>query len=180
MSAARSPWAGHATQGLTTSTASVDGTRALAATVATLVRAGDVVLLTGELGAGKTAFVQGFAAGLGVTDLVTSPTFMLVAEHTGTDLTLLHADVYRLDTMAEVLDLGLGQLVDDGGRVLVVEWGERASAALPGDRLEVAIDLGEEDDDRTFRFTLVGSSWADRCRELAVAIAAVRDSGGVR
>jgi tRNA threonylcarbamoyladenosine biosynthesis protein TsaE len=180
MSAAPSAWTGPPAHGWTTSTLSVDATRALAAGVATVARAGDVVLLSGELGAGKTVFAQGFAAGLGVTDLVTSPTFTLVAEHTGSDLTLLHADVYRLDTLAEVLDLGLGQLVDEGTHVLVVEWGERAAAALPGDRLEVAIDFGEDVDARIIRVTPVGASWVGRHRELEAAMAALGQAGGAR
>jgi tRNA threonylcarbamoyladenosine biosynthesis protein TsaE len=93
-----------------------------------------------------------------------------VAEHTGTALRLLHADVYRLDTLDEILDLGLDQLVDDRASVLVVEWGERARAALPGDRLEVAIDLGDGEDDRSFRFVAVGSSWAGRVGPLMDAV----------
>ncbi len=178
MSATPSPWAGSSLQACTTSTASVEATRALAAAVAEVVQAGDVVLLRGELGAGKTAFVQGFAVGLGITDVVTSPTFTLVAEHTGPELTLLHADVYRLDSVAEVLDLGLGQMVDDRLCVLVVEWGERATVALPGDRLEVTIDLGGDDDERRIRVTPVGRSWADRRGALAAAVVGARDAVG--
>lgn len=170
---------------LTATTTSVDATRDLAARVAELAQAGDVVLLSGELGAGKTAFVQGFARGLGVAEPVTSPTFMLVAEHAGRGLRLLHADVYRLDSLDEILDLGLDQLVDDAGpsepkwsgsdtrirgSVLVVEWGERAAAALPGERLEVAIEVGEADDDRTFRFEATGPTWAARFAALGDAV----------
>src|SRR5918998_2211938 len=98
-------------------TASVDQTRDLGAALAPLARAGDLVLLTGEMGTGKTAFAQGFARGLGVTEAVTSPTFTLVRQHEGR-LPLFHLDVYRLDHLNEVFDLGLAELLDSGGVTL--------------------------------------------------------------
>ena len=98
-----------------------------------VLRAGDVVLLDGPLGAGKTTFVQGVAKGLGVKERVTSPTFTLVREHACLDhLTIKkmhHADVYRIGHLDEVYDLALGELVEENG-VALVEWGELAAPAF--------------------------------------------------
>lgn len=122
-------------------TATAEGTRELAAALAPLARPGDVVLLVGGLGAGKTTFAQGFARGLGVVGPVTSPTFTLVRQYpcTGAVRQLLHADVYRLDTLAEVADLGLSELVEDGA-VALVEWGDAAAPALGDDTLTVVLE----------------------------------------
>jgi tRNA threonylcarbamoyl adenosine modification protein YjeE len=103
-------------RGLAARTRSAAATRALAAEVAQVVAAGDIVLLAGELGTGKTVWVQGFSRGLGVTEQVTSPTFTLVRPYQGTTLQLLHADVYRLDHLSEVVDLGLVEQLDDRPR----------------------------------------------------------------
>ena len=104
--------------------------------------AGAVVLLSGDLGAGKTAFVRGLASGLGVNpDDVSSPTFTLIHEYRAGRLTLYHADLYRLDKVATE-DLGLEEMgVSDG--VLAIEWPDRLAHALPGAR-EVQIDIGDE------------------------------------
>jgi len=118
-------------------TRSAAETRALARSTATLLRAGDVVLLAGDLGAGKTEFVKGLAEGLGVTEPVVSPTFTLAREYEGT-LRLVHVDVYRLDRSVELDDLGLEELGDDA--VTAVEWGDVAAAAFPTDRLEVRLE----------------------------------------
>jgi tRNA threonylcarbamoyladenosine biosynthesis protein TsaE len=91
-------------------TSSVDATRAMAAAVAPLARSGDLVLLVGDLGAGKTAFTQGFAAALGVDEPITSPTFTLARSYQG-KLQVNHLDVYRLETAQEAEDLGLGELL---------------------------------------------------------------------
>jgi tRNA threonylcarbamoyladenosine biosynthesis protein TsaE len=145
-------------------------TRALGEALSGLLTEGDVVLLTGDLGAGKTVLVQGIAAGLGIVDDVTSPTFALVDEHRApSGLRLLHVDVYRLDDPREIIDLGLGEEVDDGSTVAVVEWGEKAAAALGGDRLEVVLSDGDRQDDRTFTFTLVGPGWEARRGQLHLA-----------
>ena len=93
-------------------TRSVEATRQVAAALEPLLRPGDVILLSGDLGAGKTAFVQGLAAALGVKEQVTSPTFTLAASYEGR-LRLHHLDVYRLDNLAEVLDLDLPELLED-------------------------------------------------------------------
>jgi len=106
-------------------------TEALGARLAATLRAGDVVLLSGPLGAGKTAFVRGLAVGLGVSAAeVSSPTFTLIHEYRGGRLTLFHVDLYRL-TSAGADDLGLQELgVDDG--VLAIEWSERLAHRVPG------------------------------------------------
>ncbi len=113
----------------TVTTASPAATRAVAARLAEAARPGDVVLLVGGLGAGKTTFAQGFAAALGVKGPVTSPTFTLVRQYPCRLGQLLHADVYRLEHLAEVEDLGLGELVEEDG-VALVEWGDAAAPVL--------------------------------------------------
>jgi tRNA threonylcarbamoyladenosine biosynthesis protein TsaE len=112
------------------------------------LRSGDIVLLSGSLGAGKTTFVQGVAKGLGVTERVTSPTFVMVREHScHNDLgieTLQHCDVYRVESLDEVLDLALGELVEESG-VALVEWGELAESIFGRDVLRVAFAIGPDD-----------------------------------
>lgn len=120
-------------------------TRDLAARLARAARPGDLVCLVGELGAGKTQFAKGFAAGLGVTATVSSPTFVLMAEYAGR-LPLFHLDLYRL---ADATDALAGGLIDDRQveGVAIVEWAERLGPALPEARLEVRID-GSGDEPR--------------------------------
>jgi tRNA threonylcarbamoyladenosine biosynthesis protein TsaE len=102
------------------------------------------VLLGGELGAGKTTFVQGLAAALGIEEAVTSPTFVLVHSYrTDAGWDLLHADVWRLQQLQEVIDLALPEQVEDGGAA-VVEWGEMAAPALAPDCLHVAIGFADD------------------------------------
>ena len=150
-------------------TGSVDATRDLAEAVAALARPGDVVVLAGDLGAGKTAFVQGFGRGLGVTDRITSPTFTLVHVYEGR-LPIHHLDVYRLDQLSEALDLGLPEMLDEGG-VVLVEWGDAITPVLPHDYLEVRLTFGEGDDDRGLSIRPVGPGWANRQISLARALA---------
>jgi tRNA threonylcarbamoyladenosine biosynthesis protein TsaE len=128
-------------------------THAIAAALAGLARAGDVIVLAGEMGAGKTAFAQGFGRALGITEPITSPTFTLVHSYPvpGSKLTLHHADLYRLDSTSDVDDLALHELAEDDGIVLI-EWGDVAASTL-GDHLEVRLrpvdvdDDGDDDDD---------------------------------
>lgn len=143
-------------------------TKAVAAALATLVRAGDLLLLEGEMGAGKTAFVQGLASALGVSDPVTSPTFTLHHEYDGR-LTVHHLDVYRLEHLAETVDLALSEILDDDG-VTVIEWGAAVLDALPADYLEVRITFGDEPDDRRLALRVVGPGWAARWGGLAEAL----------
>ena len=102
---------------------SLADTHAIAAVLAGLARTGDIVLLSGEMGAGKTAFAQGFGRALGVTEPITSPTFTLVHSYPIGGLTLHHADLYRLERTDEIADLALEELAEFKGIVLV-EWGE--------------------------------------------------------
>ena len=149
-------------------TASVDDTKELGAALAELARPGDLVLLAGDLGAGKTAFVQGFGRGLGVTAPITSPTFTLANQYEGR-LLVHHLDVYRLDHMNEVLDVGLPELLDDEG-VVLVEWGDAIRPTLPNDYLEVRLTFGAGDDDRTLELSPVGQRWSARRRAIATAL----------
>jgi tRNA threonylcarbamoyladenosine biosynthesis protein TsaE len=151
-------------------TTSVEETRTVAAALAELARPGDLVLLVGDLGAGKTAFAQGFGAALGVTQQITSPTFTLVSQYDGR-LELNHLDVYRLDQLAEVSDLGLAEMLDEGG-VTLIEWGDAIVPALPADYLEVRFSFGDGDDDRTVELVAVGTRWSARTRALATALKA--------
>lgn len=148
-------------------TSSVESTRALAAAVAGLVRDGDLLVLVGDLGAGKTAFTQGLAGALGVDDPVTSPTFTLANRYEGR-LVVNHLDVYRLGTVEEADDLAIPELLDDG--VTLVEWGDTILAALPAERLDVRITLGAGDDDRDLVLTPVGRAWEERTAALADAV----------
>lgn len=149
-------------------TASVEGTRDLGAALAELIRPGDVLVLAGDLGAGKTALTQGMCRGLGVTAPVTSPTFTLANVYEGR-LTVHHLDVYRLEQLDEVLDLGLPELLDDEG-VVIVEWGDAILPVLPKDLLEVRLTYGPGDDDRVISLRCAGSRWLARERALAAAL----------
>lgn len=123
-------------------THSEEETADAARTLAGTLKSGDVILLSGNLGAGKTAFVRGLASGLGMDpEDVSSPTFTLVHEYRGGRLTLYHADLYRLDKVATE-DLGLEEMgVSDG--VLAIEWPDRLAHALPGAR-EIEIEIVDE------------------------------------
>lgn len=152
-----------------TSTRSADETSLLAQRVGALLRAGDVVVLAGELGVGKTVFAKGVARALGITEPVVSPTFTIVRQYEGT-VPLVHVDVYRIDHVQELYDIGLDELIGDD-TVTLVEWGDRVSTILPPDRLEVVIGADERDDDaRHFEFDAVGRSWMARRDALAAVI----------
>ena len=153
---------------ITVFTKSAEDTRELGAALSAVARPGDVVLLAGDLGAGKTTLVQGFARGLGVDEPVVSPTFILVRTYQGR-LSLVHADAYRMDDLDEVTDLDLPELLDDGG-VALVEWGDVIAPVLPADFLQVAIEFGEGDDDRRIDVRVVGPTWASRGAALRAAV----------
>ena len=149
-------------------------TYALAERIAALVAPGDVIVLSGDLGAGKTVFAKGLARGLGVEEPVVSPTFTIVREYTGR-VRVLHLDVYRLDHVQEMIDLGLDeQLAEDV--VAIVEWGEAVGALLPSDRLEVRLDAlppeAADDDTRIVSLVPVGPTWLARADALAGLVAA--------
>ena len=156
-------------------TASAEATQAVAEALAGQLRPGDLLLLVGDLGAGKTTFAQGLARGLGVTERVTSPTFTLARTYAGR-LALHHVDVYRLDRMAEVGDLALGELIDSRG-VTVIEWGDAILAALPPDYLEVRLEHGDEPDDRTIGVRAVGARWPARLPALTTTLGALGHGG---
>jgi tRNA threonylcarbamoyladenosine biosynthesis protein TsaE len=115
------------------------------AAIASCLAPGDVVVLAGDLGSGKTTLAQGIAGALGVTEPVVSPTFAIVREYDG-DVPVAHVDVYRLDHVQELHDLGFEEIVD-GSRVVLVEWGELVPAILPADRVVVSLRLADDDDD---------------------------------
>jgi len=187
-------------------TASVLETRDLAAALAELARPSDLLVLVGDLGAGKTAFTQGFGRGLGIDEQITSPTFALVRSYTGR-LDLYHLDVYRLEQVSEALDLGLSELLDDGS-VTVIEWGDTIAPALPHDYLEVHLRFDVPDgpappgessapatgaateaaaeaaagsaevfERRIVELRPIGPRWSARVRALGVALAPWTDAG---
>jgi tRNA threonylcarbamoyladenosine biosynthesis protein TsaE len=161
---------------LALTTGSAEETGAMAGVVAAQFVVGDVVLLSGDLGAGKTIFAQGVGRALGIDEPVTSPTFALVrhyevAGEPGGIRVLLHADVYRLEHLGEVADLGLGQLVEDAG-VALVEWGDAAEPVLGDGALRVRLEADPDDEcRRRVNVSTAGPAWAGRWPRLAEALA---------
>jgi len=156
----------------------VAATHAVADALAAFCRAGDVVVLAGEMGAGKTAFAQGLGRSLGVTEPITSPTFTLVqtyrgADHNGRRVDFHHADLYRLDQLAEVAELAFGELAEFGG-IVVVEWGDVVAATL-GEHLSVRLERADDDDDdrRVIIVEPAGPTWAQRWDRIAAALDAL-------
>jgi len=133
--------------------------RGLGRRLAALLRPGDLVVLTGPLGAGKTTLVQGIGQGLGVRGPVTSPTFVIARVHppTGAGPALVHADAYRLGSISEVDDLDLD--TDAAGAVTIVEWGSGLAEGLAEDRLEISIEPDLDSDVRTVRIIGHGGRW---------------------
>jgi len=131
--------------------------------LADVLRAGDLLVLTGPLGAGKTALVQGIGAGLNVEGTVVSPTFVIARVHPG-PLPLVHVDAYRLGSLAEVDDLDLD--VDAAEAVTAVEWGAGVAEQLADARLQVLINRAAETDERTVRLIPHGGDWAARIAAL--------------
>jgi tRNA threonylcarbamoyladenosine biosynthesis protein TsaE len=154
-----------------------DRTRELGQALASLLQPRDTVVLTGDLGAGKTTLVQGIGLGLGVEDHVASPTFTLIREYSGR-LDVAHVDVYRLERVQDVVDLALDEL---GGpdRVLLVEWGDAVSDLLPEDRLRVELTTARPDSEtRRIAITPQGGSWAGRWERLEHALEPFRGNEG--
>ena len=125
-----------------------------------MARPGDLILLAGDLGAGKTTFVQGFGRALSVEAPITSPTFVIVHTYEGS-LPVVHVDAYRLEHLQELVDLGIGELFDEQG-VTLIEWGDAVIPALPPEFLEVRLEMGDDDDARVVRLRASGSTWAVR------------------
>lgn len=142
---------------------SAEETRALGRRLGALLEPGDVVLLSGELGAGKTVFVQGMANGLGFDGTVSSKSFVLLGQYAGR-ITLFHADLYRLDDPEMVDDLALDELVTEGA--VAVEWPERADSRLPEERLLIRFEI-----DGVETRTLTVEPSGERARRLARALA---------
>jgi tRNA threonylcarbamoyladenosine biosynthesis protein TsaE len=146
---------------------SVATTHAIAGVIAGLVRPRDFIVLAGDMGAGKTAFTVGFTRALGVSedDQVSSPTFTLVHSYNSGRIPVLHADLYRLNSMAEVADLGLREQVDLGA-VALVEWGDVAADVI-GDSLTIELSHDEDDDDaRDIVISVEGHGWDTRWDKL--------------
>ncbi|MCW2705278.1 MAG: putative ATPase or kinase [Blastococcus sp.] len=136
-----------------------EDTHALGRSLADVLRPGDLVVLVGPLGAGKTAFTQGIGAGLGVREPVTSPTFVIARVHRGGRVPLVHVDAYRLDGVADVDDLDLD--ASTGESVTVVEWGQGLVERLADEHLEVRLDR-RDDDVRTALLVPHGPGWDER------------------
>jgi tRNA threonylcarbamoyladenosine biosynthesis protein TsaE len=148
----------------------VDDTRAFGARLARQLRAGDLIVLRGPLGAGKTALTQGIGAGLGVTERVVSPTFVIARVHRSGRLPLVHVDAYRLGSVDEVDDLDLD--VETSDAVTVVEWGEGLVEQLAGDWLLVSIERAPNSEERLVTLSANGGDWASR-------VAAIRPDSAV-
>lgn len=138
---------------------SVAATRDVASVLAGVLRPGDLVLLTGGIGSGKTTFVQALAETLGVQEYVTSPSFVIHAVYESGELPLSHVDLYRLDTPEEVEAIGFEEYLDTA--VTVVEWADRYAGFDPP-RLVAALDLGPREDDRLLTLTPEGGDWLER------------------
>jgi tRNA threonylcarbamoyladenosine biosynthesis protein TsaE len=150
-------------------TETAERTREVGRALASLLEPRDTVVLTGDLGAGKTTLVQGIGRGLGVVEHVASPTFTLVREYSGR-LDVAHVDIYRLERVQDVVDLALDEL-GGPGRVLLVEWGDAVSDILPPDRLRVELTTARVDaDTRRIAITAQGRSWVGRWERLEHAL----------
>ncbi len=154
-------------------TKNAEETQAVGAAIGAHLRVGDLVVLSGDLGAGKTTFTKGLARALGVTEPVTSPTFTIVSEYDGR-LPLAHVDVYRLDRIQELHDLGFEELIE--GHVTVIEWGEAIARVLPRDRIEVRLALGDDDEQRLVEVVVLGPAFDDRRLLLDAALAPLGSS----
>jgi len=149
---------------------SLADTSAIAAALADLARAGDLIVLAGEMGAGKTAFAKGFGAALGVTEPITSPTYTLVHSYEAGRITLHHADIYRLSSTNEVADLALNELLEYDGIVLI-EWGDVVARSL-GEHLAVHLVADDDNDDaREIIVSATGRTWAARWERIEAALA---------
>jgi tRNA threonylcarbamoyladenosine biosynthesis protein TsaE len=156
---------------------SADETRAIAAAIATVLRPGDVVVLDGGLGVGKTTFVQAAVRVLGCDAPVTSPTFAIVQHYTGGPIPIAHADAYRLERVQELHDIGFDELLD-GETIVFVEWGDRVRPVLPDARLTVTfampLDAGAPPDERALTVEPLGDEWSARVDSLRRALGGSR------
>lgn len=159
---------------------SPEETRILGASLAPTLVPGDVISLGGDLGAGKTTFVQGLGAALGVDQVITSPTFTLVHEYIGRYL-LVHVDVYRLNSFQEVIDLGFEELADPGA-ILIVEWGDAVLPFLPMRYLEISLrrlDDAEALTQRRISYRAHGPDWVHKLGAMRDAAEALLDAASL-
>jgi len=144
-------------------------TEVVGETLGSQLRVGDLVVLSGDLGAGKTTITKGLARALGVTQPVTSPTFTIVQEYDGR-VPVAHVDVYRLNRIQELYDFGFEELLE--GHVTIVEWGEAIALVLPRDRVDVRLAMDDDADDRRIvEVVTIGPSWSTRRAALDAALA---------
>jgi len=155
---------------------SASETRIIASLIASELRPGDVLMLTGDLGTGKTTFAQGLASALGVEVPVTSPTFTLVNHYSG-HIDLIHADLYRLQSYQEVVDLGIEELLDgygisgqhqDGNIAVIgaIEWGEAFIPMFRGEYFVITLIFGKETEERTISIEASGELTAARLTDM--------------
>jgi len=162
---------------LVVKTDSVGQTMQLGQCLAELLLPGDLILLAGELGSGKTTLVKGVAKGLSIEDDVTSPTFVLQhlykvprSKVSGGPSFLVHVDAYRLERMSELWDLGVEEMAEEGGAVFI-EWGDVVASGLGGEALLVRISTLALGDSREVSFTSCGETWVKRSSLLSEAVA---------
>lgn len=152
-------------------------THAVGRALGSLLQAGDVICLQGDLGSGKTCLTQGIGAGMRVGGAINSPTFVFICEHPPlkSGPYLYHVDLYRISDVSEVFSLGLDDYMYGDG-VTVIEWAERASEILPTQRLWVTLEHGE-DSDRTLSFEATGQRYLDLLRALGDQLKGARGLG---
>ena len=148
-------------------------TRRIGERIGRMLHAGDVVLLSGELGAGKTVLAQGIGRGLGITDPIKSSSFVIMNEYQGPELRMFHADLYRLEDPAQVAELALDELAERG--VLVVEWPERAPPELPPEHLRVELSY-EGAKGRSVRMEAQGGRYEEIARKWRMRVTGSADS----
>ena len=155
----------------------LEDTAAIARTLAGFLRTGDVVVLAGDMGTGKTAFTKAAAEALGVAEPVTSPTFNLVHTYEGDGVSVHHVDLYRLSRTDEIEDLAIDELARTG--IVFIEWGDVGDDVI-GEHLEVRIAVGDDDGERDFSLRPAGRRWDMRWDKLQRALSphAVDEWGG--
>jgi tRNA threonylcarbamoyladenosine biosynthesis protein TsaE len=157
---------------LTVISRSPEQTRRLGAMIGQLAKGNDIYLLSGNLGAGKTHLVQGIAFGLGIKEYACSPSFMIAREYNGR-LNLYHLDLYRLDHVEEIADLGLDEYFRNDS-VCAIEWAEKGDSVLPGDSLAIAMGYAGEND-RKVALVAHGARYADLVTQLSESIREDKD-----
>lgn len=148
-------------------TRSAEETRRLAVALSPVLVPGDMIVLSGDLGAGKTTFAQGIAVGLGIIEQVTSPTFVLMKEYIGGRYPLMHLDIYRLGRIQDVIDLGYDEFLDPS-YVVLIEWGDMVEPLLPQDHLQVDLRNLEDPLHREVSLIPKGPNWASRMETVKI------------